>query len=241
MGLPLNPPADSARSARHALSLIATARPPAFITTIAREVRQMFVPSSFQDSSVVTLTSCPGPVLSCAPDRIFGFQVHRHNAAQANSQSQQNVHTTTLARAKAEILRVIDILIEKMPGDVVDLLVEVMRCLFISYRLCPQSKNHFPILLFLRWWTSSCTASRVLWWRRKDCRSVSLLSASKCAYWCECSSRLVSRVWNEGVSKSVPASKGQLSSDAGKNHFVEKTHLHLCDSFCFMTVFKPFM
>ncbi|XP_007544826.2 WD repeat-containing protein 7-like [Poecilia formosa] len=89
MGLPLNPPADSARSARHALSLIATARPPAFITTIAREV-------------------------------------HRHNAAQANSQSQQNVHTTTLARAKTEILRVIDILIEKMPGDVVDLLVEVM-------------------------------------------------------------------------------------------------------------------
>uniref|UniRef100_A0A3P9JZM8 WD repeat domain 7 n=1 Tax=Oryzias latipes TaxID=8090 RepID=A0A3P9JZM8_ORYLA len=89
MGLPLNPPADSARSARHALSLIATARPPAFITTIAREV-------------------------------------HRQNAAQANSQSQQNVHTTTLARAKAEILRVIDILIEKMPGDVVDLLVEVM-------------------------------------------------------------------------------------------------------------------
>uniref|UniRef100_A0A3Q2WYU2 WD repeat domain 7 n=1 Tax=Haplochromis burtoni TaxID=8153 RepID=A0A3Q2WYU2_HAPBU len=89
MGLPLNPPADSARSARHALSLIATARPPAFITTIAKEV-------------------------------------HRHNAAQANSQSQQNIHTTTLARAKTEILRVIDILIEKMPGDVVDLLVEVM-------------------------------------------------------------------------------------------------------------------
>ncbi|XP_017288410.1 WD repeat-containing protein 7 isoform X2 [Kryptolebias marmoratus] len=89
MGLPLNPPADAARSARHALSLIATARPPAFITTIAKEV-------------------------------------HRHNAAQANSQSQQNVHTTTLSRAKTEILRVIDILIEKMPGDVVDLLVEVM-------------------------------------------------------------------------------------------------------------------
>uniref|UniRef100_A0A8D0CM27 WD repeat domain 7 n=1 Tax=Scleropages formosus TaxID=113540 RepID=A0A8D0CM27_SCLFO len=89
MGLPLNPAADSARSARHALSLIATARPPAFITTIAREV-------------------------------------HRHTALQANTQSQQNVHTTTLARAKTEILRVIDILIEKMPTDVVDLLVEVM-------------------------------------------------------------------------------------------------------------------
>uniref|UniRef100_A0ABI7YJV9 WDR72-like alpha-solenoid domain-containing protein n=1 Tax=Felis catus TaxID=9685 RepID=A0ABI7YJV9_FELCA len=37
MGLPLSPAADSARSARHALSLIATARPPAFITTIAKE------------------------------------------------------------------------------------------------------------------------------------------------------------------------------------------------------------
>ncbi|KAI4894680.1 hypothetical protein NFI96_013598, partial [Prochilodus magdalenae] len=90
MGLPLNPAADSARSARHALSLIATARPPAFITTIAKEV-------------------------------------HRHTAMQSQgSQSQQNVHTTTLARAKTEILRVIEILIEKMPSDVVDLLVEVM-------------------------------------------------------------------------------------------------------------------
>ncbi|KAG1935713.1 WD repeat-containing protein [Pimephales promelas] len=90
MGLPLSPAADSARSARHALSLIATARPPAFITTIAREV-------------------------------------HRHTAMQSQgSQSQQNVHTTTLARAKTEILRVIEILIEKMPSDVVDLLVEVM-------------------------------------------------------------------------------------------------------------------
>lgn len=134
MGLPLNPPADSARSARHALSLIATARPPAFITTIAREVKQMFAHGSFRDSSVFTLASCPGSVLSGAPDRPFGLQVHRHNAAQANSQSQQNVHTTTLARAKAEILRVIDILIEKMPGDVVDLLVEVMRCFIHSVK-----------------------------------------------------------------------------------------------------------
>ncbi|KAI5091513.1 WD repeat-containing protein 7, partial [Silurus meridionalis] len=91
MGLPLTPAADSARSARHALSLIATARPPAFITT---------------------------SVCVC---------VHRHTAMQSQgSQSQQNVHTTALARAKTEILRVIEILIEKMPSDVVDLLVEVM-------------------------------------------------------------------------------------------------------------------
>ncbi|KAK7895751.1 hypothetical protein WMY93_021076 [Mugilogobius chulae] len=82
VGLPLNPPADSARSARHALSLIATARPPAFITTIAREV-------------------------------------HRFNAAQANSQSQQNVHTSTLARAKTEILRVMDIIMYCIEGSLV--------------------------------------------------------------------------------------------------------------------------
>ncbi|XP_061299953.1 WD repeat-containing protein 7-like [Pezoporus flaviventris] len=88
-GLPLSPPADSARSARHALALIATARPPAFITTIAKEV-------------------------------------HRHTALAANTQSQPNIHTSTLARAKGEILRVLEILIEKMPGDVVELLVEVM-------------------------------------------------------------------------------------------------------------------
>lgn len=65
---------------------------------------------------------------------IFIFsKVHRYNAAQANSQSQQNVHTTTLARAKTEILRVIDILIEKMPGDVVDLLVEVKVIMYQIY------------------------------------------------------------------------------------------------------------
>ncbi|KAF2975449.1 hypothetical protein EK904_005038 [Melospiza melodia maxima] len=90
MGLPLSPAADSARSARHALSLIATARPPAFITTIAKEV-------------------------------------HRHTALAANTQSQQNIHTSTLARAKGEILRVIEILIDKMPSDVVDLLVETIH------------------------------------------------------------------------------------------------------------------
>lgn len=38
-GLPLTPAADSCRTARHALTLIATARPAVFITTMAREVR----------------------------------------------------------------------------------------------------------------------------------------------------------------------------------------------------------
>ncbi|KAL1443117.1 hypothetical protein MTO96_030433, partial [Rhipicephalus appendiculatus] len=39
-GLPLTPAADSCRTARQALSLIATSRPPVFITTLAREVRR---------------------------------------------------------------------------------------------------------------------------------------------------------------------------------------------------------
>lgn len=38
-GLPLSPAADTHRSARHALSLIATARPKVFIATIAKEVK----------------------------------------------------------------------------------------------------------------------------------------------------------------------------------------------------------
>ncbi|KAG9488358.1 hypothetical protein GDO78_007914 [Eleutherodactylus coqui] len=50
----------------------------------------------------------------------------------ANTQSQQNIHTTALARAKGEILRVIEILIEKMPSDVVDLLVEMNTSLLGS-------------------------------------------------------------------------------------------------------------
>ena len=41
-GLPLSPSADTHRSARHALSLIATARPAVFIATIAKEVGHSF-------------------------------------------------------------------------------------------------------------------------------------------------------------------------------------------------------
>ena len=41
-GLPLSPSADTHRSARHALSLIATARPTLFIATIAKEVMCKF-------------------------------------------------------------------------------------------------------------------------------------------------------------------------------------------------------
>lgn len=82
-GLPLTPAADSCRTAKHAISLIATARPAAFITTLAREVA-------------------------------------RYNAIQQNPNAiNVNIFHTVLARAKPEILRNMELLIEKMQSDVV--------------------------------------------------------------------------------------------------------------------------
>ncbi|XP_067003219.2 WD repeat-containing protein 7 isoform X2 [Anabrus simplex] len=89
-GLPLTPAADSCRTARHALTLIATARPAAFITTMAREVA-------------------------------------RYNTIQQNSQTLNvNINSSVLHRAKPEILRGIELLIDKMQNEMSDLLIEVM-------------------------------------------------------------------------------------------------------------------
>ena len=90
-GLPLNPRADACRTARHSLSLIATARPPAFIITMAKEVA-------------------------------------RYNALAQNAQGQHHhthIHNSVLVRAKSEILRIIELLVDKIPNDVAELLVEV--------------------------------------------------------------------------------------------------------------------
>lgn len=89
-GLPLTPKADSCRTARHALTLIATARPAAFVTTMAREVA-------------------------------------RFNALQQNAQTiNVNLAHTVLYRAKPEILRGVELLIDKMQNEMSDLLVEVI-------------------------------------------------------------------------------------------------------------------
>ncbi|XP_074644307.1 WD repeat-containing protein 7-like [Tubulanus polymorphus] len=90
-GLPLSPAADACRTARHALSLIATARPPAFVITMAKEVA-------------------------------------RYNSLAANAHQSQysNLNALVLVRAKPEILRIIELLIEKMPNDIIDLLIETM-------------------------------------------------------------------------------------------------------------------
>jgi len=106
-GLPLSPRADACRTARHTLSLIATARPPAFIITMAKEVA-------------------------------------RHNAMAQNAQGQHhhhNLQNSVLVRAKSEILRIIELLVDKIPNDVSELLVEVSKdwkfslCLSLSLSL----------------------------------------------------------------------------------------------------------
>ena len=108
-GLPLSPRADACRTARHALSLIATARPPAFIITMAKEVA-------------------------------------RYNAMAQNTQGQHHHHqlqNSVLVRARTELLRVIELLVDKIPNDVSDLLVEVRRtqavCDIIGYRWISDS------------------------------------------------------------------------------------------------------
>ena len=96
-GLPLSPAADACRTARHALSLIATARTPAFIITMAKEVA-------------------------------------RYNAMAQNAQSQNaQLNTSGLVRAKPEILRVVELLVDKMPNDLVDLFVEV--CISLNLKI----------------------------------------------------------------------------------------------------------
>ncbi len=98
-GLPLTPPSDACRTARHALTLIATARPGAFITTMAREVA-------------------------------------RYNTLQQNAQAIQiNLNNIILNRSKPEILRIIELLIEKMQSEIGDLIVEVSPLSSLSTRL----------------------------------------------------------------------------------------------------------
>lgn len=105
-GLPLTPAADSCRTARHALSLIALARPPAFITTLVKEVA-------------------------------------RYNTLAQNAQAlNHSMNMTVLSRSKPEILRVVELLIDKMSTDVSDLIVEVNTYLNL-FNVCYKSKNMY--------------------------------------------------------------------------------------------------
>ncbi|BFZ12794.1 hypothetical protein BsWGS_15835 [Bradybaena similaris] len=109
-GLPLSPAADACRTARHALSLIATARPPAFIITMAKEVA-------------------------------------RYNALAQNAQH-PNAHLQNiiLVRASAEILHIIELLVEKIPNDVADLIVEAMDVTMFCLDLAALKAKGLPEL-----------------------------------------------------------------------------------------------
>ncbi|XP_025115150.1 WD repeat-containing protein 7-like isoform X3 [Pomacea canaliculata] len=129
-GLPLTPAADACRTARHALTLIATARPPAFIITLAKEVA-------------------------------------RYNAMAQNAQSQHaQMHNSVLVRASSEILHVIEMLVEKMPNDVADLIVEVMdvtmHCLDLNQLKTRGLQELFPAICRFSM-VSYCPQTRRIW------------------------------------------------------------------------------
>ncbi|XP_063439339.1 WD repeat-containing protein 7-like isoform X1 [Mytilus trossulus] len=129
-GLPLSPAADACRTARHALSLIATARPPAFIITMAKEVA-------------------------------------RFNAMLQTTQSQHSqIQNSVLIRAKVEILRIIELLVEKMPNDVADHLVEAMdvtiHCLDVPQLKSKGLQELFPAICRFSM-VSMCPISKRIW------------------------------------------------------------------------------
>ncbi|XP_044173279.1 WD repeat-containing protein 7-like isoform X2 [Acropora millepora] len=109
-GLPLSPAADTHRSARHALSLIATARPKVFIATIAKEVAR-----SVAAASSISFNQ-PSPA---------AIAVYSHVRHQP-SQNMETHSTSILNRAKLEILRIIDLMVEKTQQEVVDFLTDVV-------------------------------------------------------------------------------------------------------------------
>ncbi|XP_076632995.1 WD repeat-containing protein Rbcn-3B isoform X8 [Colletes latitarsis] len=129
-GLPLTPQADTCRTARHALTLIATVRPAAFITTMAREVA-------------------------------------RFNTLQQNAQTLNvNIGASVLARAKPEILRIVEQLIDKMQSEMNDLLVEhlqvmdiILHCLDPGHLKTKSLNDVFPAVCRFNQ-VSHCPATR---------------------------------------------------------------------------------
>ncbi|XP_049882434.1 WD repeat-containing protein 7 [Pectinophora gossypiella] len=130
-GLPLSPQADSCRTARHALTLIATARPAAFITTMAREVAR------------------------CAALAAGGA------AGGAGGGGGGGLHA--LQRGRAEVLRGVELLIDRMHNEVAELLVEVMdiilHCVDQSHLKSKGLNEVFPAICRYNQ-VSHCPATR---------------------------------------------------------------------------------
>lgn len=127
-GLPLTPASDSCRTARHAISLIATARPSVFITTLAREVA-----------------------------RFNNKQRSTHNL------NVSTLNQTVLGKARPEILRNVELLIEKMQLEVANLIVEMMditlHCLDHSQLKNRGLREVFPAITRFHM-VSYCPATR---------------------------------------------------------------------------------
>ncbi|CAL8086757.1 unnamed protein product [Orchesella dallaii] len=147
-GLPLTPQADACRTARHALTLIATARPAAFITTMAKEVA-------------------------------------RYNTLQQNAQAIQiNLNNIILNRSKPEILRVIELLIEKMQSEISDLIVEVMdivlHCVDHGHLKTRGLGDVFPVLCRFSQVTHCPTTRRIAVGSKQGNLAIYELRSSKC-------------------------------------------------------------
>ena len=75
------------------------------------------------------------PLVSFPLDRFclilnLAREVARHTAAVVNPATAQKLQASTLVRAKDEVLRIIELLAEKMPNAISDLLGEVICFLF---------------------------------------------------------------------------------------------------------------
>lgn len=117
-GLPLTPIVDSCRTARHALVLIATARYVFIFLFLTSHYNELFRPAAF----ITTMAR----------------EVARYNTMQQNAQTLNiNMNNTVLHKAKPEILRCVEMLIDKLPIEMADLLVEVrtLNIRFHSYFL----------------------------------------------------------------------------------------------------------
>jgi WD40 repeat protein len=147
-GLPLTPQADACRTARHALTLIATARPAAFITTMSKEVA-------------------------------------RYNTLQQNAQAIQiNLNNIILNRSKPEILRVIELLIEKMQSEISDLIIEVMdivlHCVDHGHLKTRGLSDVFPVLCRFSQVSHCPTTRRIAVGSKMGQLAIYELRSSKC-------------------------------------------------------------
>ncbi|OQV20247.1 WD repeat-containing protein 7 [Hypsibius exemplaris] len=110
-GVPLTPAQDMARAARHALEMLASVRPPVFIT-------------------------------------VMNTEIARHNSLVQSAQTLNvNLNNATIVRAKEELLRILDMLINKHPQSVADLIVEAVE--IVIHSLDPgRIKTHGLVELF---------------------------------------------------------------------------------------------